>query len=48
MSYQAKNKFDPVLRVQVKEILEHTFPGVIDQHNQLEINVTGKEIFILK
>jgi hypothetical protein len=42
MAFQAKNTFDPVLRVQVKEILEHTFHGVIDHNNQLEITITGK------
>ena len=45
MAFQSKNTFDPVLRVQVKEILEHTFPGVIDHDNKLEINITGKIFF---
>ena len=41
LAFQAQNTFDPVLRVQVKEILEHTFTGVIDHDRKLEINITG-------
>jgi hypothetical protein len=41
MAFRAKNTFDPVLRVQVKEILEHTFQGVVDNDNKLEISITG-------
>ncbi|CAF3819425.1 unnamed protein product [Rotaria sordida] len=40
MAFSAQKSYDPVLRVQVKEILEHTFSGIIDQNNQLEISVT--------
>ncbi|CAF1398822.1 unnamed protein product [Adineta steineri] len=40
MAFRAKSTFDPVLRVQVKEVLEHTFKGVIDNDNKLEINIT--------
>jgi hypothetical protein len=47
MAFQSKNTFDPVLRVQVKEILEHTFKDVIDDDNKLEINITGKSFFNL-
>ena len=42
MAFRAKNTFDPVLRVQVKEVLEHTFQGVVDNDNKLEITITGK------
>ena len=42
MSFTADaNTFDPVLRVQVKEILEHTFDGVLDKNDQLQIEITG-------
>lgn len=41
IAFQSHNTFEPVLRVQVKEILEHTFKGVIDQDNKLEISITG-------
>jgi len=47
MAFQSKDVFDPVLRVQVKEILQHTFKGVIDENNKLEINITGKIIFLI-
>ncbi|CAF3702812.1 unnamed protein product, partial [Rotaria sp. Silwood1] len=40
MAFCAEKSYEPVLRVQIKEILEHTFSGVIDQNNQLEISVT--------
>jgi hypothetical protein len=45
-AFRAKNAFDPVLRVQVKEVLEHTFQGVIDIDNKLEITITGKLCFL--
>jgi hypothetical protein len=45
MAFQVDKAFEPVLRVQVKEILEHTFKGVIDQDNKLEIIITGKLSF---
>ena len=41
MAFNANDKFEPVLRVQVKEILEHTFQGVIDHNNKLTISITG-------
>ncbi len=47
MAFQSKNTFEPVLRVQVKEVLEHTFVGVIDTDNKLEITITGKSFSIL-
>ena len=47
MAFQSKNTFEPVLRVQVKEVLEHTFAGVIDPDNKLEITITGKPFSIL-
>ncbi|UJR14889.1 hypothetical protein I4U23_001873 [Adineta vaga] len=40
MAFRAKNTFDPVLRVQVKEVLEHTFQGVVDNDNKLDITIT--------
>ena len=46
MAFESKNNFDPVLRVQVKEVLEHTFSDVIDLDNKLEINITGKFSFL--
>jgi hypothetical protein len=45
MAFQSTNTFDPVLRVQVKEILEHTFQDIIDHNNKLEITITGKSVF---
>ncbi len=42
MSFGANNTFEPVLRVQVKEVLEHTFEGVIDNVDKLQIDITGK------
>jgi hypothetical protein len=45
MAFQSKNTFEPVLRVQVKEVLEHTFAGVIDHDNKLDITITGKLFF---
>jgi hypothetical protein len=42
MSFGANNLFEPVLRVQVKEVLEHTFEGVIDNIDKLQIDITGK------
>lgn len=42
MAFECKQEFECVLRVQVKEILEHTFSNVIDTENKLEIQVTGK------
>jgi len=47
MSFGANNPFEPVLRVQVKEVLEHTFEGVIDNIDKLQIDITGK-LFIYK
>jgi hypothetical protein len=47
MAFQSQDTVDPVLRVQVKEILEHTFQGVIDHNNKLEINITGKLNFYI-
>jgi hypothetical protein len=43
MSFGAKNSFEPVLRVQVKEVLDHTFEGVIDNNDKIQINIIGKE-----
>ncbi|CAF4879752.1 unnamed protein product, partial [Rotaria socialis] len=40
MAFTAQQPYDPVPRVQIKEILEHTFEGVIDENNKLEICVT--------
>lgn len=42
MSFGASTTFDPVLRVQVKEVLEHTFEGISDNVDQLQIEITGK------
>jgi hypothetical protein len=42
MSFGANNTFEPVLRVQVKEVLEHTFEGVFDNIDKLQIDITGK------
>lgn len=43
--------FEPVLRVQLKELLEHTFDGVLDRNDHLQIEITGKKsaitIFII-
>jgi len=47
MAFQSQDTVDPVLRVQVKEILVHTFQGVIDHNNKLEINITGKFNFYI-
>mgnify|MGYP006892779692 CR=1 FL=1 len=41
MAFECNQDFEPVLRVQVNEQLEHTFPEVIDADNKLEIQVTG-------
>lgn len=42
LAFQAENTFDPVLRIQVKEVLQHTFSGVIDHDRKLEIHITGR------
>ena len=42
MSFGASTSFEPVLRVQVKEVLEHTFQGVQDNADKLHIDITGK------
>lgn len=42
MAFHPRQSYDPVPRVQVKEILEHTFEGVIDEENKLEICINGK------
>ncbi|CAF4943518.1 unnamed protein product, partial [Rotaria socialis] len=39
-SFGAGAPFEPVLRVQVKEALEHTFEGVIDNIEKLQIDIT--------
>ena len=41
-SFGANDSFEPVLRVQVKEVLEHTFEGVIDNVDRLQIDFAGK------
>jgi hypothetical protein len=41
-SFGAHSTFEPVLRVQVKEILEHTFDGIVDNDEKLQIEITGK------
>jgi hypothetical protein len=46
MAFTSNNTFEPVLRVQVKEVLEHTFPGVIDPDNKLEISIIGESSFV--
>ena len=43
-SFGANHTFEPVLRVQVKEVLEHTFEGVLDRIDKLQIDITGKFI----
>ncbi|CAM4749067.1 unnamed protein product [Rotaria magnacalcarata] len=40
MAFTAQQPYDSVPRVQIKEILEHTFEGVIDENNKLEICIT--------
>ncbi|CAF3728092.1 unnamed protein product [Rotaria sp. Silwood1] len=40
ISYGANTSFEPVLRVQVKEVLEHTFEGVTDNVDKLQIDIT--------
>jgi len=47
MSFGANSPFEPVLRVQVKEVLEHTFEGVIDNVDKIQIDIIGK-LFINK
>jgi hypothetical protein len=46
MSFGANDAFEPVLRVQVKEVLEHTFEGVSDNIDKLQIDITGKSSYI--
>lgn len=41
MSFGASNTVEPVLRVQVKEVLEHTFEGVLDHIDKLQIELLG-------
>lgn len=41
MSFGASSAFDPVLRVQVKEVLEHTFEGIVDDIDQFQVEITG-------
>ncbi|CAF1246383.1 unnamed protein product [Rotaria sordida] len=40
MSFGANTSFEPVLRVQVKEVLEHTFEGVTDNIDKLQIDIS--------
>ncbi|CAF4205688.1 unnamed protein product [Rotaria sp. Silwood2] len=40
MSFGASTPFEPVLRVQVKEVLEHTFEGVTDNVDKLQIDIS--------
>jgi hypothetical protein len=42
MSFGASSPFEPVLRVQVKEVLQHTFEGVIDNVDKIQIDIIGK------
>ena len=42
MSFGAGSPFEPVLRVQVKEVLQHTFEGVIDNVDKIQIDIIGK------
>ncbi|CAF1615421.1 unnamed protein product, partial [Adineta ricciae] len=39
MSFGAISPFEPVLRVQVKEVLQHTFEGVIDNVDKIQIDI---------
>ena len=43
LSFGATNPFEPVLRVQVKEVLEHLFEGIFENIEKLQIEITGKE-----
>ena len=42
LSFGASHTYEPVLRIQVKEILQHTFEGVFDRADQLHIEITGE------
>lgn len=44
MSFGASTPFEPVLRVQVKEVLEHSFEGVIDNIDQIQIDISGMQL----
>ncbi len=48
MSFGANDNFEPVLRVQVKEVLEHIFEGVFDNIDKLQIDITGKSSMFRK
>jgi hypothetical protein len=41
VSFAVDTAFEPVLRVQVKEVLEHTFEGVLDKIDKLHIEILG-------
>lgn len=41
-SFDADHSFEPVLRIQVKEVLEHVFEGIIDDKEKLQIEIIGK------
>jgi hypothetical protein len=41
MSFGSNNTFEPVLRVQVKEVLEHIFNGIVDNDDKLQIDISG-------
>lgn len=43
-SFGASTAYEPVLRVQVKEVLEHSFEGVVDNVDKLQIDITGNFI----
>lgn len=43
MSFGAISPFEPVLRVQVKEVLQHTFEGVIDNVDKIQIDIIGRK-----
>ena len=44
MSFGSSNAVEPVLRVQVKEVLKHTFEGVLDHVDKLQIELLGKAL----
>lgn len=43
LSFGASHTYEPVLRIQVKEVLEHTFEGVFDRDDELQIEISGKK-----
>lgn len=41
-AFSSQGPHNPIPRVQIKEVLTHTFHDVVDYENKLEISIIGK------